>query len=136
MGCVELNEECDNQTFAFTEFNKLLYKRFCNFENFQIECDNKLRKYNKDNILGRQHTNSSDSTYSLLVEQIDTTSLVLNDIQEPCLGVAMFDKVAKVGNYVELVRPGLPFCELVWVGLDSKTSHRLDLSMWMFLSQR
>lgn len=119
-----MTSECENQTYNFNKFTDLVYKQFCDPDDLQTSCQNDVRK-----LVSKQNTTTASFEWSILVRQIDRSRLDVQDILNPCVGVALFESVG-IGQYFEVIQPHISFCDQVWGGMDADTAQRLSISPW------
>ena len=106
----QFSQECQEQTYAFTEFTQLVYLRFCNGSKLEKRCFDNLR-----NIVDRKNVLNTwnDLIHNVNLPQIDDADLI-----NPCLQVAMLDKAILTQSRFHEVIALVPFCSVVWCGFD------------------
>lgn len=129
--CGQFKTECKNPTYAFNEFTELVYKRFCNITEYRSKCAAEIIS----NIIneGKMKPNGviTNENWTRLIAQFDAETLSSQNLQKPCLQVAMFDKVG-VGRYFEVIHPHIPFHTLVWSGINVRTAQLFQISAWNY----
>lgn len=129
--CPQFQTECQQQTYAFTEFTNLMYLRFCDQIKLEDKCLETLkklvRKYSSENVTA--------TTWNDVVDVVDSISRFKNeDLKNSCLQIAMF-KTKNDSQFVEIIDVVVPFCSIVWCGFDEMVFHQ-DVSLWTCLKPR
>ena len=137
--CPQFEKECQNRTYALTDFTSKAYSYFCNKTSFEIECLSTI-----ESIVVQQQTNSqqqsetttSSFVWSNAIKRLKLVDLTDDQILKPCVQIAMYEKTRAVGNFREIIRVHLPFCEFSWCGFDEDTFNNRRISAWTCLSAR
>lgn len=131
--CEELQIECENPTYAFNDFTKLVYTKFCNNTKYQMDCKTEIASTLNLYALHNNYTTDDGEDWDKLISDLHSTELTSNQLLNPCIGVALFDKVG-IGRYFEIIYPHLPFCDMIWAGLDVTAATRFQISPWFVMS--
>jgi len=115
-----LKQECQNRTFALTDYTKNLYLSFCNHSQFEEKCFSKVKSVLK---------NKKNLTWDLAVSMIKTSELSKNEVLDPCIQVAV-SEVSKPENFVEIFKFNYFGCLAVWAGLNASDDKSLHLEYY------
>ncbi|XP_018667121.3 uncharacterized protein LOC104265620 isoform X1 [Ciona intestinalis] len=131
--CSEFVKQCSVQTFAFNDFTKLVYKRWCNFTEFQDMCTPDVKE-------ATQCISNCSLNWSQLVDKLGRMKLTEEIILRPCIQVAMYGAVAQnhsehKNTYHELHLITVPFCGIVWCGFDNRNIQEHHISHWTCMPQ-
>ncbi|XP_076813529.1 uncharacterized protein LOC143460054 [Clavelina lepadiformis] len=143
--CPQFEKECQNRTYALTDFTSKVYSYFCDKASFEMNClarvgrITSLKQHSDSQI--QSGTNLPNQTnaflWSNLIKQLKLPYINEKQILEPCVQLAMFEKAkAKGKKFREIVRVHLPFCEFHWCGFDEDTFRNRRVSAWTCLSAR
>lgn len=155
--CSEFEQECGEKTFAFTDFTKLVYLRFCKEAQYLAECQSSLqsilsvhvnRKHestlfiekfdNNASVANRETTRSTSLTLHEKFLNMDREKhLGLEQREMPCVQSILIDTAnSSFGNYFEMIDYYIPFCEIVWCGFTANSFEYYILSYWNCLPNR
>jgi len=134
--CPQLTTECASPTFAFTQYSKLAYFRFCNQSELIRQCE--------PHLLGLTESGSSKSfNYSRRSESLQQWKRLTNsvnfsnviDYSHPCTQVAMYDTATGgYGSYYEIIVTRVPFCSIATCGYDEAAVPNNYISVWNCIS--
>ena len=132
--CPQFQQECERPTFNYTDFTSLLYLRFCNRSLMEAKCyDDILRIVTKQSS-GVQITTNK---YNQLVSKLNLLTMSEEDLMNPCVQVAMYDRDSgRKNHYHEMMEPFVPFCSFVWCGFDEKVFTKKNVTPWTCLPSR
>ena len=121
-------QECQEQTYAFTEFTYLVYLKFCNRSKLETRCFDGLQ-----NIVDREKMSSTwnDLIHNMNLLQIDDADLI-----NPCLQVAMLNKAILTQSRFHEVIALVPFCSVVWCGFDEDVFIHRDATSWICIPNK
>ena len=132
--CPQFQQECERQTFTYTDFTSLIYLRFCNRSLMEAKCyDDILSIVTKQN----SGVQTKATKYSQLVSRLNLLTLSEEDLIKPCVQVTMYDSdTGRQGQYHEIIEPFVPFCSFVWCGFNENAFTKKDIAPWTCLSSR
>ncbi|CAK8697195.1 unnamed protein product [Clavelina lepadiformis] len=137
--CPQFEKECQNRTYALTDFTSKVYSYFCNKTSFEIECLSTIESIvvqQQANSQQQSETTTSSFVWSNVIKRLKLIDLTDDQILEPCVQIAMYEKTRAVGNFREIIRVHLPFCEFSWCGFDEDTFNNRRISAWTCLLSR
>ena len=128
--CSQFYQECSDPTFDFTDFTRTTYKYFCDYEEFQAVCTQDL-----EDIIG---VRISPSNWSASVNLINTTQLSFDELLNPCVQVAVYERetAAKVYNFTEVVNVAIPTCGWIWYGFGTGVVQDRSITPWKLSSNQ
>uniref|UniRef100_H2ZNT9 G-protein coupled receptors family 1 profile domain-containing protein n=1 Tax=Ciona savignyi TaxID=51511 RepID=H2ZNT9_CIOSA len=130
--CPQLEEECSSRNLAFTKFSSLVYDYFCNYTLVSNECSEVVL-----NLLKKKAPTVSNASWTSIVKLLDSTQLTLDQLKEPCVEIALFDKEdTHRGDFQEVHGINIPFCGYVWCGFDQETILRYSISPWTCVTNK
>ncbi|CAK8685207.1 unnamed protein product [Clavelina lepadiformis] len=123
--CSQFKSECANRTFGFNSFTDLVYERACDRKTFLSRCQESMQ----DICRGHEIEDTTSCT-TILLRSLDLTEAELSD---PCVQVGLYDAVTQergsgFGFFHEMKRVFIPFCGIVWCGVDAKSVHERFVS--------
>ena len=126
--CPQFKEECEKETFAYTDFTELVYLTFCERSLMETQCrDDLLQEVEK------QSGNLAESfSFTELAQSLNSSEISDGDLIKPCLQVAMLvANEPSSGRFQEIINPLAPLCSsFIWCGFDQNVITSRDISMW------
>lgn len=124
--CPQFKEECERQTFDYTDFTKMVYLKFCQPIELEKRCFRDLQE-----VAQTQAVSAAPSKWNFLVQNINYTKLDHYQLLHPCVQVAMLDSAQSKGEHFhEVVEAFVPFCSFIWCGFDQNVLSSKDISVW------
>ena len=120
--CSEFARECEKQTFAVSEFSKLIYLRFCNRSEMEARCYDDLQK-----VVNPQNSSTS---WENLIRKLNFNQITNEDLTNPCLQVSMLDKALETGSRFYEIFDVIPFCDFIWCGFAEDIITTRAVSLW------
>ena len=132
--CPQFQQECERQTFNYTDFTSLMYMRFCNRSQLEAQCYDDIQS-----IVMKQNNRNQTTTskFDQLVSRLNVIALSEEDMMNPCVQVAMYDSDSRSqGHYHEIIEPEVPFCSFVWCGFNENVFARKQVAPWTCMPTR
>lgn len=123
--CSQLYDECNNPTYDFTDYTKMVYQYFCHYEKFQTHC--------KADLNGIFETGADlKQNWTEQVMLLNTSLLSDEDIMNPCVQLIMYenDSVRGKHNFSETVHITIPACGWIWQGFSAEAIQQRNISPW------
>ena len=129
LNCSQFEEQCSKQTYRFTEFTSLMYMKFCNKSELMTKSYDKV----KSGLLEQSNNSQSWSKHF----NKTTVTLRKTKISKPCLQLAKYDQnqESKLNPLFEIVDICVPFCSVIWSGINRNFSNQEKLSLWTIMPQ-
>ena len=122
----QFTQECQQQTYAFTEFTELVYLRFCNRSEMLRRCFDELRDFEQNHTIGV----ISETTWEELIQNIVILQIKSENLANACFQVALLDKAPKTQARFHEMAAAVPFCSMVWCGFDEDVFNARDVTFW------
>ena len=132
--CPQFQQECERQTFNYTDFTSLMYLRFCNRSQLEAQCYDDIQS-----IVMKQNNRNQTTTskFNQLVSRLNLIALSEENLLNPCVQVAMYDSDSQSQNqYHEIIEPDVPFCSFVWCGFNENVFNRKHVAPWTCMPSR
>ncbi|XP_039254741.2 uncharacterized protein LOC120331683 [Styela clava] len=138
--CTEFYDECVYRPYAFTNFTKAVYSRFCNKTQFMSQCFSSISKLHHENNnisydMKSRNITVTEADWISLITPLSDLSIADSSFQEPCVQVAMYD-IPERGPYHEVINVLVPFCGFVWCGMGTNVNDFDGVSDWTCLPTR
>lgn len=130
--CPEFMEECKNRTFAFTDFTKMVYDKFCHPQKYQATCRGEVLQVYEN----QQKVANYSNDWSVLTSTISSTCLTDSQRRSPCIQVALFESNLHGHGYYHETVDIMPFCGFTWCGFDSISVDEGKISTWSCMQYR
>ena len=123
--CPQFDEECKRQTFAYNDFTKFVYLKFCQPFKLEKKCFNNLQTVHQ-----KEAVNNSSLEWKNLI-RINYSKLNANNLLDPCVQVGMLESAQKQKRvFYEVIEAFVPFCSFVWCGFDETILKSKEISVW------
>lgn len=119
----QLEDECNQKSFAFNEFTKNIYLLFCNKTKLEEKCFPVLQDYMTDK-------NITSDLFSFL----DSVKLKSTVTTDSCIQAAVYE--TNSSEFVEIINTFLVANPVVWCGFNVETVKENDLSAWTCINKR
>ena len=132
--CPQLQKECERRTFNYTTFTSLMYLRFCNPSQMEVQCYDDILS-----VVMKQSDEIQTTTrrFDQLVSKLNLITLNDEDLRTPCVQVAMYNSAPGSQNhYHEIVKPVVPYCSIVWCGFNENVLIEKHVAPWTCMSSR
>ena len=107
-----------------------MYLEFCNKPELMKQCSNEV-----ESVLQKQSRMNKSGSWNELVDKINFSELNEEELEKPCLQVAMFNYHEAPYRYVEIVDIYVPFCSIVWCGFENVIFQSKTISVWTCMPQ-
>ena len=160
--CSQFQEQCNERTFAFTDYTELIYDYFCNYTLLIEKCLSRVVKtvlqrntelgYSMNETLSKSSEQKLENTVNVMqtgnyfndsntwkkaLSVLQPSQMTLEELLEPCIQVAQYDQEEiHDGSYQELVNFLVPSCQLSWCGFSAEAFQNHQISFWTCLSSK
>ncbi|XP_078482103.1 uncharacterized protein LOC144743095 [Ciona intestinalis] len=127
--CTQYTQVCQDKVFAVTRFSELVYDSFCNHTLLEEKCT--------DVVVGVANIVSNQTNWTTVVETLDSSKLTLQQLKQPCVGIALFEQEGfHFGDFQEVIAVNVPFCGFAWCGFNQAAINRFPVSSWTCVTER
>ena len=123
--CSQFYEECSNPTYDFTDFTKMVYTYFCDYDSFHTDCLIDIETALQVQI-------NPEKNWTDTIKFMDTSVLSDEDIMNPCIQLSLYesDRLNERNNFSEIVHTAVPTCGWIWQGFESNIIQERNISPW------
>ena len=121
--CPQFKQECETPTFdKYSKYANLVYKMYCNYEAYKTTCHTKIAAAVDESF--------SANNWTSLIASINTSLLNKEELFEPCVQLALFERKYTKDDFTELNLANIPFCPSRHLVLEDDTIKQMEFSTW------
>ena len=125
--CPQFKEECNEMTYAYTEFSRMIYLKFCNQSTLEFHCSKNIHQVLKPPV------DNNSLSWRNAVEKIEFNTLSDEELNDPCLQIAMLDTALSDFRKIFVV---VPFCGITWCGFNEQEIKSRSITPWTCMAPR